>query len=174
MVAPVPGRECGACMMCCKLPAIPAVEKPSGKWCRYAQPGRGCGSYASRPGVCREFYCAWMINASLGPEWKPDKAKFFIQSKSAMEVEVLVDPGSPGAWKEPRFYQEIKPLAARLFERGGLLTVHVGSRVTMVLPDRDIDAGVVPDNHQGRLVSSVENGRTVLKIVVSPMKPREP
>ena len=46
----VPGRACGTCMMCCKVPYIKEFEKPAGVWCRHAVPGKGCGIYESRPG----------------------------------------------------------------------------------------------------------------------------
>src|SRR6267142_2123611 len=72
----VPGRACGSCMMCCKVPHIEEFAKPAGVWCKHAVPGKGCGIYESRPGSCRAFYCMWMQDASFGPEWKPEKSKF--------------------------------------------------------------------------------------------------
>ena len=72
----VPGRACGSCMMCCKVPYIKEFEKPAGVWCKHAVAGKGCGIYESRPGSCQAFYCLWMQDASFGPEWKPEKSKF--------------------------------------------------------------------------------------------------
>src|ERR1700719_447449 len=46
----IPGRACGTCMMCCKVPAIEEFAKPPGVWCKHAVSGRGCGIYAERPG----------------------------------------------------------------------------------------------------------------------------
>src|ERR1700730_8709696 len=92
----VPGRECGSCMMCCKVPPIKALKKPPGKWCPHAVFGKGCGIYADRPAVCSAFYCEWMRNPSLGPEWKPDKAKLVVSFP-----DIWVDPGVPNAWREP-------------------------------------------------------------------------
>src|SRR4051794_3985517 len=46
----VPGRACGSCMMCCKVPYIKEFEKPAGVWCKHAVAGKGCGIYESRPG----------------------------------------------------------------------------------------------------------------------------
>ena len=69
----VPGRACGTCMMCCKVPAIEEFAKPPGVWCKHAISGKGCGIYAQRPGSCRAFYCLWMQDAALlGSKWKPE------------------------------------------------------------------------------------------------------
>jgi len=107
-----------------------------------------------------------MLNPALGPEWKPDAAKFYMQSGPNDEITVLVDQGSPNAWREPRFYNWIKTLAARAFERGGMLCVHVGRRVTIVLANRDIDVGVVPDDHEVRLVATPSRGQGDYDVVV--------
>ena len=162
----VPGRECGACMQCCKLPAIQPLNKPSGKWCVNASPGRGCATYAIRPGVCRSFFCDWMLNPSLGPEWKPDKAKFMITSQPNGAVAILVDPAAPAAWRDPKYYVAIKKFAALMIEQGRVLTVHAGRRLTVVLPDRDHDAGLVPDEHIVGVRTSIVNGRPSYEVIV--------
>src|ERR1700730_953620 len=46
-----PGKACGTCMMCCKLPLIEELNKPIDRWCRHAVPGKGCGIYTDRPPV---------------------------------------------------------------------------------------------------------------------------
>ena len=74
----VPGRACGSCMLCCKVPYIEEFEKPPGVWCRHAAAGKGCTIYGSHPPACRAFYCHWMLDASFGPQWKPDRAKFVV------------------------------------------------------------------------------------------------
>ena len=53
----VPGRECGTCMLCCKVMAIDALGKPPGVWCRHIKRGVGCDIYEQRPSECRTFYC---------------------------------------------------------------------------------------------------------------------
>jgi len=143
----VPGRACGSCMQCCKLPAIAELAKPSAKWCVNARPGNGCAIYADRPPVCRKFYCDWMLNPKLGPEWKPDKAKFLIGTAANGAVSVLVDPAAPAAWRAAPYYDALKVFASRLVERGDVLTIHAGRRMTVVLPDRDEEIGPVPDDH---------------------------
>ncbi len=163
---PVPGRECGSCMLCCKVYAIAPLNKPSGVWCSHAVMGKGCGVYTDRPHVCRSFFCDWMVSPELGPDWKPDKAKFMLATHPTGAVTVMVDSVRPGAWREPKYYTALKTLAARIIERGGLLTVYVGRRLTVVLPDRDEDCGIVPDNHSLRVLTRYEGGRPRYQVIV--------
>jgi hypothetical protein len=155
----VAGRACGDCMLCCKLFAIAALDKPMGKWCVHASPGRGCGIYADRPGECRAFHCGWLLDPTLGPEWKPDRAKFFISQQPSGNISIMVDAGSPGAWRAAPYYPVIKTLAARLADHGLNLFVSVGRRTIVVLPDGDRDMGVIPDGHLVRVRQSIVDGR---------------
>src|SRR5690348_640573 len=72
----VAGRQCGTCTLCCKVAAVDEISKPNGVWCRHCTKGRRCSVYEVRPLSCRSFYCQWMLERSLGPEWKPERAKF--------------------------------------------------------------------------------------------------
>ena len=140
----VPGRACGSCMMCCKVPYIKEFEKPPGVWCRHAVTGKGCDIYASRPGSCQAFYCLWMLDASFGPEWKPERAKFAVYvQQNNINLQIAVDPGFPNAWKRAPFYARFKSWAEAGVERGRFVFVRVGPRVIVVLPDRDTDIGDV-------------------------------
>lgn len=57
-------RKCGACTLCCTLPAIPELDKPAGVPCRHLT-AKGCGIYDSpeRPELCRSFACNWLKGA---------------------------------------------------------------------------------------------------------------
>jgi hypothetical protein len=145
----VPGRACGSCMMCCKVPYIKEFEKPAGVWCKHAVAGKGCGIYESRPGSCQAFYCLWMQDASFGPEWKPEKSKFvtYIQ-QNGLNIQVAVDPSFPNAWMKEPYYARIKQWAREGAEQGRFVFVRIGPRMIAVLPDRDLDIGRVdPDDH---------------------------
>jgi Fe-S-cluster containining protein len=61
---------------------LPELHSPAGKWCRHCAPGKGCKIYEMRPGTCRTFFCAWMVSAGLGPEWKPEHAKLIVQLRA--------------------------------------------------------------------------------------------
>lgn len=77
----VPGRECGACRVCCIAPTIddPEIQKKSGTRCRHCTEDErgGCGIYANRPTPCRVFYCAWRRLASFPDDWRPDLTGVF-------------------------------------------------------------------------------------------------
>jgi hypothetical protein len=140
----VPGRSCGTCMMCCKVPYIQEFDKPAGVWCKHAVAGKGCGIYEARPDSCRAFYCLWMQDASFGPEWKPEKAKFvtYIQ-QNGVNIQVAVDPSFPNAWTREPYYARIKQWAREGAADGRFVFVRIGPRMLAVLPDRDLDIGRV-------------------------------
>ncbi len=164
----LPGRECGSCMLCCKLPGIVALEKPMGKWCRHATPGKGCGIYADRPQECRSFHCAWRLDARFGPDWKPDKARFFIAPLPDGNIHIMADPAAPGAWRDARYYPTIKVTAGQLMDRGKNLFVVIGRRIIVVLPERDVDVGIVPDGHRVNVRTHLRDGKRDCEIVVEP------
>jgi uncharacterized protein len=45
--------NCDSCALCCKLLAIPEIEKPAGQWCKHCTKTRGCDVYETRPEPCR-------------------------------------------------------------------------------------------------------------------------
>ena len=138
----VPGRQCGSCMMCCKVPDIPEFNKPSGIWCPHAVIGKGCGIYNSRPNHCRTFYCLWMLDASFGPEWKPERSKFVVYlQQNNIHTQIAVDPAFPNAWMRAPYYARIKAWAQEGAEHGRFVFVRIRRRVIIVLPDGDRDMG---------------------------------
>ena len=76
----VPGRECGVCGVCCKLPSIDEIvlQKPAGVTCTHLVKGGGCGIYDSRPVTCRNYHCGWRLMEDLGEDWRPDKSGVYI------------------------------------------------------------------------------------------------
>src|SRR5215210_5152113 len=137
----VPGRECGSCTLCCKVIAVTDFDKLPGVWCPQCGRGNGCGIYETRPTDCRTFFCEWMVEKGLGPEWKPERAKFALVMGEGGHLTAFVDPGFPSAWRKTPYLQMFKKLAA---ER--VITIRVGAKVTVVLPDREIELGHVgPD-----------------------------
>jgi hypothetical protein len=141
---PAPGRECGACTLCCKVFDVPSLEKPAGQWCRHCLPGRGCGIHATRPDHCRAFHCLWMTQSWLGPEWKPDRSKMVLtidpESKFLL---VQVDPGNAAAWKREPYYGHLKQWAAASLREKRHVVVFVNKSATVVLPDRDVAIGTI-------------------------------
>jgi hypothetical protein len=168
------GKACGTCMMCCKLLLIKELEKPAGQWCRHAAVGKGCGIYENRPPVCQRFHCLWMLDPRLGPEWKPEKAKFFLYPEREMEevINVAVDPAFPDAWTKPPFLAAIKNWVLEGAELGRFVKVHVGNRWFVVLPDRIVELGNIRHDFVLKRKQS-PTGRTI-EVRVMPPSPLTP
>ncbi|MDB5569855.1 MAG: hypothetical protein JWN93_1038 [Hyphomicrobiales bacterium] len=137
-----PGRTCGTCMMCCKVLHVRDLDKPPGVWCGHATPGKGCGVYASKPQDCGDFWCGWMQDGALGPEWKPDRAKFLLASTGANTI-VAVDPAFANAWRREPYESSIRRWAREGAARGRFVFVRIGRRCIALLPDGDKDLGDV-------------------------------
>jgi hypothetical protein len=144
---PVPGRECGRCTMCCKTVAVEELAKPAGEWCTHCSRSAGCAIYETRPAGCREFFCEWMLSPELGPEWKPDRARFALGVSDKGHLTVGADPGFPFAWRQPPYHEALRRWARELAARPGsawpAIDVWVGSRCILILPDGEHDMGFV-------------------------------
>ncbi len=82
-LAPVPGRECGACNVCCKLHAIidPELKKLPGVLCSHWTAGTGCSIYERRPETCVGHHCGWRRLGQLDESWRPDGSNIYIELK---------------------------------------------------------------------------------------------
>jgi hypothetical protein len=142
----VPGRGCGTCSLCCKVPHIAELDKPAGKWCPHWRAGNGCSIHPTRPVSCRGFYCEWMTSKGLGPEWKPDRCKFMLsKTNEGRTLTAHVDPGFPKAWRATPYYENFKIWAAEAARQTPMhvVSVMVGERVTVVLADSEVELGVL-------------------------------
>jgi hypothetical protein len=76
---PVPGRECGACDVCCVVFEIqvPSIAKPAGVPCRHLTK-QGCAIYEHRPDMCRAWLCGWRLIPGLPENWRPDLSGILI------------------------------------------------------------------------------------------------
>ncbi len=139
-----PGRNCGSCMMCCKAFPVEELDKPAGTWCVHAKAGKGCTIHETRPESCRTFHCLWLRNANLGDEWKPDRAKFVMSSFASTEImAITVDPAQPLAWKREPYHSTIRGWAASAIEARSQVLLVVGNRVSVILPNTELDVGVL-------------------------------
>lgn len=71
----VPGRECGACTVCCTALPIETKElrKLPGVVCEHCRAG-GCSIYETRFPICRTYHCGWRTLAVLDDDWRPDRS----------------------------------------------------------------------------------------------------
>lgn len=78
----VPGRECGECTLCCEVLHVdsPDFQKPQGVRCAHCVPGGGCAIHATRPNICREWFCQWRRYAWLDDSWRPDRSQLLLRA----------------------------------------------------------------------------------------------
>ena len=148
--APVPGRACGSCTLCCKTVAVAELAKPAGVWCPHCRRSGGCAIYEARPAGCRDFNCEWLLSEDLGLEWKPDRAKFALIVTAAGHLTACVDPGFPMAWRQAPYHRNLTRWAQEQADDPNSawpgVDVWIGGRCIVILPDGETDLGIVaPD-----------------------------
>jgi hypothetical protein len=147
-----PGRACGACALCCKVYALPELDKAPGVWCRHCKPGKGCGIHDALPDQCRLFNCLWMTDSKMPDEWRPDRARFVLSIFPPNGfVYGQVDPGSPGAWRRQPYYDGLRALAKTLIEERRHVIMFAGDEATLVMPDETLPLGRMTANDQFRI-----------------------
>lgn len=136
-----PGKSCGGCGACCKLPEITELNKAPHVTCANYVTGQGCSIYELRPGACRAFECGYMQNPELGEEWRPDKAGFMLYFAPGPRLVVETDLTTPDTWKAEPFISQLRDWSRRdrptVFE----VVVRTGRHLTMVFPEGEIVLG---------------------------------
>jgi hypothetical protein len=163
---PVPGKSCGTCTLCCKVYPVPVLEKSCGKWCKHCSPGKGCGIWLERPEFCREFYCRYMLDAALGPEWKPEVCKFVMNYQPNGTFAIAVDPGHRTAWRSDAYYARLKRMSGELLAQGVTMYVEDGVNRIIVTPDEDVVAGRVSEIPHYEIFRDVRAGITSYRVVI--------
>jgi len=151
---------CGECTMCCKVFAIPDIDKPAGKWCKHCAIGKGCGIYASRPEVCRTFECMWLQSQSqpderdrFAEEFRPDKCKVVIApTTNDRMMNVMLQPGYPDAWRKPL----IMALLELILDSGSNLVIGYPATTHMTILSRG--KGGKTEETQVEMTKPDENG----------------
>jgi hypothetical protein len=145
-----PARTCGQCSLCCKLARVDELDKPAGVWCRHCAPGRGgCTIYETRPDVCRNWACSWIVDSRLGPEWYPLTSKMVLCiENSGNRLCVLVEPSHADAWRREPYYGQLKLWSREAVEARRQVVVFIKKRVIVILPDKDADLGDLEPGEQ--------------------------
>ena len=144
--ATVNGRRCGSCTLCCKLLKIPETDSDKGSWCRHCETGKGCGIYDERPQRCRDFMCGYLIWDAVPDHWLPAKSRIVVVSEMGFRINFTVDPSAPNRWREEPWHSEIKALSMLAFQQNRQVLVTVGNKVIAMLPDREVELGVVAED----------------------------
>jgi hypothetical protein len=123
-------RECGKCSLCCKVfpVAVEGLNKPGDTWCQHCKPGKGgCGIYDSRPPICREFQCGWLMWDNMPDVWFPARSKMVVTNMEGTTI-VTVDPDYPNAWRrEPYFSQLMEQSRVRIRIGTRIIDPHTGT-----------------------------------------------
>ena len=130
-LALVPGRDCGSCSLCCILPDIAEFDKPANEPCRHCLVGGGCDAYAMRPATCRDFFCLWRTDATLGDEWEPRLSRMMMYAQGP-QLTVLVEPEAGAIWREPAYLGWLEARARALKAQGGYVVVYAGEEASVV------------------------------------------
>lgn len=148
MVEIAPVRDCDGCTLCCKVMNVPQLEAPAGTWCRHCDAAKGCAIHATRPQVCRDFFCMYITNKNLGPEWKPSACKFVISHEAnGNRLAIHVDTERPDAWQREPFLTTFRAWSEAGIRHGGQVVVFVARHAYVILPDSVVDLGdVAPDD----------------------------
>ena len=139
-------RRCGTCTLCCKLLKIPETESDKGSWCQHCTTGKGCGIYEERPQRCADFMCGYLIWDAVPDHWLPAKSRIVVVSEMGFRINFTVDPSAPNRWREAPWHAEIKALSVLAFQQNRQVLVTVGNKVIAILPDREVELGLVAED----------------------------
>jgi len=141
--------------MCCKLFPIDWLEapKPAGQWCAHCTPGKGCGIWQVRPQGCVDYHCIWRLDAALGPEWRPDRARFILNHDRAdAPLSVVIDPATPQAHRRAPYAAQLQKTTRHLLEtQGKPLLLLCGEARAVLMPDGEVVLPAGLDLHHVRI-----------------------
>lgn len=141
--------DCGACNLCCKLLAVPDINKPRGIMCWNTGFHGGCSRHAEKltapdMAACATFECVWLQSQRREnpverqhPNWRPDHVHVVMGPESPVEEGLLfihVDPDYPSAWRT----EPVSTYLEELLSRGARLHIYIGN-VEVALPDEAYD-----------------------------------
>lgn len=133
------GRTCGDCRLCCKVFPIPEIGKRGESWCPHLDPETGCTIHADRPKPCREFFCLWRYDASLGEEWKPCNAGFVLHDPPPFALLITEDVDNPDAWRREPYQSEFHAFARGLVSNQYFVGYRRGERTMLLLRDGEVE-----------------------------------
>jgi hypothetical protein len=110
-------RRCEGCSVCCTVLGVEKLGKPPDCTCVHVT-AAGCGIYATRPQVCRQYLCSWLLG--LGQEGdRPDRSGVLV-ALDERDGEFLIDfrEIKTGAilahWPVPRVVRLVTEVTRRL------------------------------------------------------------
>jgi uncharacterized protein len=111
-MAAAPGKSCGPCTQCCAVLEIAELAKPAGPLCINCKLGAGCAIYATRPQVCRDFECEWLMSRDLSQQFRPDRiGTILMEDPDSDEYRAVCAPQKPMAWRHPKVFAHLVMMA---------------------------------------------------------------
>ncbi|HEX9462136.1 MAG TPA: hypothetical protein VGB82_06015 [Alphaproteobacteria bacterium] len=142
--APVPGRGCNGCTLCCLVLAVQELAKPALQACRHCDFGAGCTIYADRPRQCQTYFCGYLEVPEVPEYWHPLVSHMVLQTvEEPRKLLVHVDPNAPNSWLVEPYYSDLKRWGGLALERDGRVYVLVRSTTVIMFADRHADLGVL-------------------------------
>lgn len=118
--------------MCCKSLQIDELDKPMGLMCENCVAGAGCAIYESRPQVCRDFLCEWLMDRNLSSIYRPDRiGVIFMEDPDNEDYQAVCDPSKPYAWRNPLVFRHLVAMA----KAGRVVVAKSGLRAWRVYED---------------------------------------
>jgi hypothetical protein len=109
-----------------------------------------------------------MLASGLGDEWKPERARLaLVRTEAGHRLTALVDPGYPGAWRRSPYYENLRRWALEAAQKWPdlyLVDVMIGQRCIVILPDREVDVGVLGPDEAVRLHGRMANSQLILEV----------
>ena len=169
----VRGRGCDGCTLCCKLIGVIELDKPMGVWCEHCDVGTGCRIYETRPRSCEVFNCAFLTLDILTEAWRPSKCKIVLTVElGGKRMVAHVDPSRANAWKAEPYYGQLKRWARLAVPKRDQVVVCIGRRAIVILPDKDVDLGVIGDDEE--IVTREIETPTGFELRPMKIKPNDP
>ena len=128
-------RTCGGCSLCCKLLPIAVLDKQANLWCKHCKPGNGCSIYSTRPRVCRDYRCGWLLGA-LNDNWYPTNCHMIVTLPYEWypACTVAVDPDHSNIWEQEPYLGDLKRMAAQYGFVQVVLAMGEGPMIGLVSP----------------------------------------
>ena len=128
----IPGKTCGPCSFCCKVLEIDEFAKKAGVLCAHCSASGGCGVYATRPQVCRDYQCQWKEDRGLLATMRPDKVgTLLMDDPDSDEYHAVCDPGKPFSWRNPLIFKHLVAEA----KAGRVVVAKAGLRAWRIFAD---------------------------------------
>lgn len=92
MELPMTKRVCGDCDVCCNILEVRELNKKSYCNCIYRAESGGCGKYNSRPSICHDWNCAYILGLMPDQEsLKPNNLGLMFYPVSSKNNDLKID-----------------------------------------------------------------------------------